>query len=255
MQDKKKIGIKEVIRKIVFVVALIVFVFSAWELYNIWKEYNDNSKSYEKLRDYSPENTSDVNELDKYKFNPEDYEKLFAINPDLKCWITIPNTEINYPVVQTKDNSFYLNHNFEKQENDGGCIFIAYENKEPLEERNTIFHGHHMKDGSMFASLNKYKEPEFIEQNNKVFISTKYKVYEYEIFSVYVEKVSEDPYKYSFSSDEDYVNYLKALNQKSYTRIDTKDFTKDDKIITLSTCSYEVDDGRLIVHARLVAQE
>ena len=112
-----------------------------------------------------------------------------------------------------------------------------------------------MKDGSMFASLNKYKEPEFIENNKKIYISTKDEVFEYEIFSVYVEEASSDPYKYSFASDEEYVNYLKGLNERSYTRIDTNEFTKDDKIITLSTCSYEVTDGRLLVHARLIGKK
>ena len=255
MKEKKKLSVKEIIRRVIFAIAIVVFIVSAIELYGIWKEYHDNSKTYEKLREYSPDVESEQSGLKKYKFNPDDYEKLFSVNSDLKCWITIPNTQVNYPVVQTKDNDYYLSHNFEKQENEGGAIFIAAENRIPLEERNTIFHGHHMKDGSMFASLNKYKEPEFLEANNKIYISTKYEVYEYEIFSVYVEKASSKPYNYSFQSDEEYVNYLKTLNQNSYTRIDTNEFSKDDKIITLSTCSYEVDDGRLLVHARLIAKE
>jgi len=249
-------GAMDIIRKIIFVIALIIFIGSAYKLYTIWNEYHKNSIAYEEVREYSPENVvTEKNEEKNYKFNPEDYQKLFEINSDLKGWITIPNTEVNYPLVQTQDNSYYLTHNFSKEENDGGAIFIASENLKPLEDRNTIIHGHHMKDGSMFASLNKYKEPEFIENNKKIYISTKDEVFEYEIFSVYVEEASSDPYKYSFASDEEYVNYLKGLNERSYTRIDTNEFTKDDKIITLSTCSYEVTDGRLLVHARLIGKK
>ena len=258
MLEKKKIGAKEIIRRIVFVIALIVFIGSAYKLYSIWDEYNKNSTIYEELREYSPEIVTDdsVESNDpNYKFNPEDYQKLLDINSDFKGWITIPKTEVNYPIVQTIDNSYYLTHNFNKEENDGGSIFIASENKTPLEERNTIIHGHHMKDGSMFASLRNYKETSFIDSNKKIYISTKDEVLVYEIFSVYVEQASSEPYKYSFASDEEYVNYLKSLNENSYTRIDTKEFTKDDKIITLSTCTYEVEDGRLLVHARLIGKQ
>lgn len=258
MQERKKIGAKEIARRIVFVIALIVFIGSAYKLYSIWNEYNKNSTTYEKLREYSPEivtgGNGDSKELN-YKFNPEDYQKLLDINSDFKGWITIPNTEVNYPIVQTIDNNYYLNHNFNREENDGGAIFIASENETPLKERNTIIHGHHMKDGSMFASLRNYKEPSFLDSNKKIYISTKDEVLVYEIFSVYVLKASSEPYKYSFASDEEYTSYLMSLNVNSYTRIDTKEFTKDDKIITLSTCTYEVEDGRLLLHARLIGNQ
>lgn len=255
MRNKKNISIKEIIRSIVFVIALLVFIGSAYKLYSIWNEYNKNSTAYEELREYSPEEITKEDGKISYKIKPEDYQKLFDINSDLKGWITIPNTDVNYPIVQTTDNSYYLTYNFNKEENDGGAIFIASENATPFKERNTIIHGHHMKDGSMFASLRSYKEPSFLESNNKIYISTKDEVLIYEIFSVYVEKASSDPYKYSFSNDEEYVSYLKSLNENSYTRIDTNEFTKDDQIITLSTCTYEVEDGRLLVHARLIGRE
>ena len=67
----------------------------------------------------------------------------------MKGWIYVPKTEVNYPIVQTKDNDYYLHHNFYKEANPGGCIFIASENKNPFNEQNTTIHGHHMKDGSM----------------------------------------------------------------------------------------------------------
>lgn len=248
---------KDIGRKIIFLIALIVFIGSSIKLFLIWNEYNKNSKSYEKVQEYGPKEVTEDNvngEDNRYKYvlSEEDYKSLMSINEDFKAWITVPNTSVNYPVVQTTDNSYYLHHNFYKEANDGGAIFIACENENPFADRNTVIHGHHMRDGSMFASLNEFKESDFFNSNKYIYISTKDEVYEYEIFSMYVEKASVNPYEISFASDEDYLDYLQALKNKSIYSRDVSEFSADDKIITLSTCTYEVNDGRLLIHARLV---
>ena len=249
---------KEIARKIIFVVALILFIGSSTKLFLIWNEYHKNAKSYEKVQEYGPkevvQETSSEEKDNRYKYvlSEDDYNNLMSINGDFKAWITVPNTSVNYPVVQATDNSYYLHHNFYKEDNDGGAIFIACENENPFEDQNTVIHGHHMRDGSMFASLNKFKESEFFNNNKYIYISTKDEVYEYEIFSMYVEKASVNPYEISFASDEDYLNYLQTLKNKSIYSTDINEFTPDDKIITLSTCTYEVTDGRLLIHAKLV---
>ena len=258
---------RELVRKIIFAVALILFIGSSTKLFLIWNEYNKNAKSYEAVKEYGPkavepetnsaengeENGEGVND-DRYKYvlSEEDYNKLYSINQDIKGWITVPNTSVNYPIVQTSDNSYYLHHNFNKEANDGGAIFIACENKNPFEDQNTVIHGHHMKDGSMFATLNKFKDIDFFKANKYIYISTKDTVRKYEIFSMYVERASVNPYEISFSSDEEYLSYLKALSGKSIYGTDIGEFSADDKILTLSTCTYEVNDGRLLIHAKLI---
>lgn len=90
--------------------------------------------------------------------------KLKAINPDYKLWINIPNTDIDYPVVQGKDNDFYLNKNFNKEKSESETIFIDYRNHINLDtEKNIVFYGHHMKDGTMFNQINKYKNVDNIK--------------------------------------------------------------------------------------------
>lgn len=255
--SEKKLNVKEIVRKVIFAISLIVFIGSGYKLFSIWKEYNDNSKVYKELELFEPKPSVEIEEdeeVDEYvpTFNPEDYDKLLEMNSDFRGWVQISNTNVNYPIVQAEDNEFYLTRNFKKEKNSGGAIFLSYDNDKPFEERNTIVHGHNMKDGSMFASLMKFKEEDFFNENKKIFIVLRDKVLEYEIFSAYVEQASHNPYQIGFASDEDYVAYLNGLRTRSLFHRDQPDFTKDDKIITLSTCSYEIDDGRMLLHARLI---
>ena len=253
--NNKKVSVLDVIRKIIFLIALIVFIFSGYKLFVIWKGYHDNKKAYDKVEQYAPEKVKSEDGEDLYKFTPEDFSKLYAVNNDLKGWIYVPKTEVNYPIVQTKDNDYYLHHNFYKEANSGGCIFIASEYKNPFNEQNTTIHGHHMKDGSMFASLKNFEEEEFFKKNKIVYITTKTEVLKYEVFSVYVQEANNDPYLTDFTDDNDYIKYLNGLKEKSmYQREGMTDFTANDRIITLSTCNYEVNNGRLLVHARLVKE-
>ena len=156
----------------------------------------------------------------------------------------------------SEDNDeYYLTHNFEKDENSGGAIFVESAIRHPFEEENTIIHGHNMRDGSMFAGLNNFKEEDFFNNNRNIYIDTKDVSYVYEVFSVYVEKANENPYMYSFSTKEEYISFLNGLKNKSMFLANTADFTENDKIITLSTCSYEVTDGRCLVHAKLISKQ
>lgn len=242
---------KDILRKILFCISLIVFIVCAFKLYNIWSEYHNNSKSYDEVREYSPEKVEQNGE-DKFIFKPEDYQKLYEMNNDFKGWIYIPNTNISYPLAQTNNNDYYLKHNFKKEENSGGSIFISANNTQPFIDKNTIIHGHHMKDGSMFADLMKFKEESFAKDTS-VYINTKDKILKYEVFSVFFEKANNDSYQDKFSSYDEYVAYLNKLKGKSMMDLGRAPFTQEDKIITLSTCDYDVDDGRLLLCAKLVA--
>ena len=252
-----KISKKEILRRIIFYISLVVFIVCAYKLFGICKGYYDNKKSYDQVREYAPqeiENTDDNTSAPKFVFKKEDYDKLLAINPDFKAWIYIPGTEISYPVVQTDNNDYYLKHNFQKETNSGGAIFISYNNTKPFEDKNTIIHGHHMRDGSMFASLMNFKEESFAK-DTPIYINTKDKLLQYQVFSVFYETANTDSYQIGFASDSDYLSYVNTLKGKSMFQLEAGEFTPADKMITLSTCDYDVSDGRLLVCAKLVSSK
>lgn len=241
-----------------FCISLVVFIGCSFKLYTIWREYHDNSKSYDEVREFAPEevvseNNDTQNNEPKFVFKKEDYASLLAMNSDFKAWLYIPNTEVSYPVVQTNNNDYYLKHNFKKEQNNGGAIFISSNNTEPFVEQNTIIHGHHMRDGSMFASLMKFKEEDFAK-GTPIYVNTKNELLQYEVFSVFYETANNDSYQSGFTNETQYVDYLNKLKGKSLFDLGRSELIKDDKIITLSTCDYDVDDGRLLVCARLISQ-
>ena len=249
--------IKEIIRRIIFFVALIVFIWSVYELFTIFNEYRKNANTYKEVEQYAPQvvESEDGTEEDKPNvFTKEDYDKLHEINNDFRGWITIPNTKVNYPLLQGQDNKYYLTHNFKKEYNPGGGIFISYDNEDPFNEKNTIIHGHYMKDKSMFGSLHNYKDLDFAKENNKFYITTKDGTLEYEIFSVYIEEANINPYRFSFNSDNEYVEYINDLKNKSMHKLVDYNLTSEDKIVTLSTCSYEKKNYRLLIHGKLMSK-
>lgn len=252
---------KEVLRRIIFCISVVVFVVCVFKLFQIGKGYYDNKKSYDEVRQYAPEEInpgtegmSDGSEEPLFIFTKENYDKLLSINSDFKSWIYIPSTKVNYPVVQTSDNDYYLTHNFNKEKNSGGAIFISSNNTKPFEDENTIMHGHHMRDGSMFASLMKLKE-EDVAKSTPIYINTKDKLLKYEIFSVFYETANNNSYQNGFANKDEFVSYVNKLKSKSMFNLERGEFTSTDKMITLSTCDYDVDDGRLLVCAKLVSSK
>lgn len=251
-----RVSKKEILRRVIFYISLIVFIVCAFKLFGICKGYYDNKKSYNEVREYAPQEveTPDNNqeEAPKFVFTKENYDKLLSMNEDFKGWLYIPGTNISYPLVQTDNNDYYLHHNFEKESNSGGAIFISSNNANPFEDANTIIHGHHMRDGSMFATLMNFKEEDFAKSTS-IYVNTKDKLLEYQVFSVFYETANNDSYQNGFVSDEDYLAYVNTLKGKSLFNLEVPEFTAADKMITLSTCDYDVNDGRLLVCAKLVS--
>lgn len=242
---------KEGLRKIIFCISLIVFLVAGYKLFTIVWAYKQNADYYNNLRQYAPKLVQ-VDGEDTYKFMNDDYETLYNMNDEFKAWIMVPGTDVNYPVMKGQDNDYYLSRDLNKDILDGGSIFFAYDIPNQLDSLNTVIHGHHMKNGSMFGTLKKYNKQDFFNNNPYIYVVTKDKTYKYEIFSVYTDSVSTDPYKYGFASSSEFVQYLNDLNDKSLFQREMDPFTDKDKIVTLSTCSYDFNDARMLIHGRLV---
>lgn len=233
------VNLKEVIKKLILIVAISVFIVSLINFYKGVKVYYKNDRLYNKISDLNPFENNDLNIA---------YDELKKLNSDYIAWLYIPNTNISYPIVKSTDNSFYLNHNFLKEESKAGSIFID-SNVNEFEDRNTIIYGHYMKDGSMFADLHKiYSNP---STTNKIYIATKDGILEYEVFSIFKDSADINNYQRFWSTDEDYLSYINMLKDKSLINYDLS-LNKSNRILILSTCDFTNTNGRLFLISVLI---
>jgi sortase B len=177
------------------------------------------------------------------------YKGYIDINKEVVGWIKIPYTKVDYPIVKTDNNNFYLNHNIKGEENKAGWIFMDYRNEYNGTDKNIIIYGHHMKDGSMFRDLVGFKDAEFFNNNKVIQLYDMYGETEWEVFSAYVTKY-DFPYLITqFENSREYLSFIKKLKDKSNIKSNVQ-ISEKDKILTLSTCTYEYKDARLVVHAK-----
>ena len=197
-------------------------------------------------RDKKPK--EDNNETDKPKIIPK-MASLLELNDNTVGWLTVPGTNIDYPVVQTDNNDFYLNHNFNKEYDYNGWVFMHYENVSQDLDKNTILFAHNRYySGVMFGTLaNVTKEKWYSQANNiRIFYNTLYEEGEYEVFSIYNINVTDDYLKNVFKTDEEFLEFIKMIRDRSIFQSQAE-VGANDKIITLSTCLE--NNQRLVVHA------
>lgn len=189
------------------------------------------------------------------------YAESYATNQDFVGWISIDNTNIDIPIVQGDDNSFYLKHDFRKRDTKYGNAFMDYRNNVDTLDHNTIIHGHHMKDNMLFAQLEKYMTLDGYKEAPVITFNTLYHDYQWKVYAVFVtndDRADDNGYMFNyivpnFHSLDSYASYIEALDvRKLY---DTGvDLNTSDHMLTLSTCSYEFDGARLVVVARMVRE-
>lgn len=242
---------------IIFVVCITILVIGAYAGVKQNKQ-NEDDKIESVDADYSTASTMQPVNENTYMLTPTQYiiqdsfKELLEENQDTVGYIKIENTKIDYPVVQTADNEYYRVHNFNGDDSEAGAIFLDCKcNIKLIEDTgNFVIYGHNMKDDSMFAALMNYKDETFFEQNGIIELNTLYENYEWEIFSVYVTPISFNYLDTTFHTDQSYENYLNTCKDMSMYPNDVIP-TINDSILTLSTCTYEFDNARFVVQARL----
>lgn len=181
------------------------------------------------------------------------------INPDIYAWIYIPDTKIDYPVLQhPTDNFYYLQHNLDGTKGYPGCIYTEDYNAKDFSDVNTVLYGHNMKDGSMFAGLHKYGDEEYMAEHPHVFIYTEDDVFVYEIYAAYEYGNEHLLYNYDFSNErifEDYLEKVKELRTMNRNFRDDIEVDAQDKIVTLSTCIANKADSRYLVQGVLLHED
>ncbi len=236
--------IKNVIVIIVMLICLIGIIYSGYHIIKWKKIVNSNAK----IKD-------NINSLVVKRKNGSyriDFDKLIKINDDTVAYIKVPGTDINYVVVKSSNNSYYLDHNYEKQNNLAGWIFADYRNNFDDKDKNIIIYGHNMKDQSMFGTLRNVLDENWYKKNYKIELITQYKTYIYEVFSSYMIKSEEYYLSNSFNFNDEFSEFIKVIKNRSIYSYKT-DINSSDRILTLSTCN---DDGskRIVVHAKLIKE-
>lgn len=189
-----------------------------------------------------------------------DFAELQAnVNQDIYAWIHIPDTQIDYPVLQhPTDNSYYLDYNLDGSKGYPGCIYTEDYNKKDFSDPNTVIYGHNMKNGTMFAGLHLFEDSEYFEDHPYVYIYTEDKLYVYEIFAAYESGNEHILYNNDFSDRYVFLKYLsKIMNSRTMNGNIREDIsvTADNRIITLSTCAANKPDKRYLVQGVLLNED
>lgn len=258
---------KGILSKILLFIRIICIIVIIVCLVYIIRWYMENKKNADMLNEITENSVKDTmviqlppsvtedgkkEEPVKIQVYELDFDKLFGVNKNTVGWITVPGTSINYPVAQAQDNSFYLNHSFDKSKNTAGWIFADYRNKFDGTDKNIIIYGHNRVDSSMFATLKNTQKANWYNNSNNKYISfvTPSGTQVYETFSVYTIQMESYYLQTEFNSDIEYLNFLNTLKSRSVHDFGTK-LSADDKIITLSTCD-STGKSRVILHAKKI---
>lgn len=266
---KKKKNLRALLAALCILLFALV-LFSAWKIYSIMSGYKAAERRYDNLAgavvatadpvssaEGAPSANAAASGEDDAKGDPVerspievDFSALREISGDVIGWICLPHTPINYPVVQGRDNEFYLDHFLDGNSSAGGSIFADYLCPSDFSGKNTIIYGHNMRDGSMFALVDDYAEQSFYNEHPVMYLNTPSQNYRLDIFSAFTADPEGFVYTASFASEEDYAAFLRALSASSEISC-SAEADVSDRIVTLSTCAYTGEDVRFVLCAKL----
>lgn len=201
-----------------------------------------------------PKKSDPYHEYIKMKLIDVELDKLIKKNKDIRGWIKVNGTNINYPFVQGKDNEYYLKHSFDKKYNDGGWVFLDYRNNIKNLDKNTIIYAHSRKNKTMFGTLENVLSSSWLKNdtNYVIKLSTEYENTLWQVFSVYYIPTTSDYLKTKFESDEEYQEFLDMISNRSKHDFKTS-VNVNDLILTLSTCHGNTE--KTVLHAKLIKRE
>ena len=248
MRRKKNKRYKKVILNIIiYMILIFVLIYSGIKIFKWYKDKTNNNKIAEQIK--STVIVEDKNEDENKEEYTVDFNKLKEQNNETVAWIKVNNTSVEYPVVRATNNSFYLNHSFDKSKNSAGWIFADYKNKFDNTDKNIVIYGHNMRDDSMFGSLKNILNSDWYDndENTNITLYTENEKCIYKVFSIY--KIENENYyiKTEFKNDNEFEEFVKNLKKRSIKDFNV-DISKDDNILTLSTCANN-NKYRIVLHS------
>ena len=233
----------ENMKKLLILVFAVIFVYSGWRVYVYQREAEKSMEIYSQLEAYAHVSTDEKEETELPQV---DFAALGDVNEDIVAWLYGEGTVLNYPVVKGEDNSYYLSHLFDGSDNASGCLFLDSRNSSDFSDDNTIIYGHNMKNGTMFAFINQYQEQSYYDQHPSMFLLTPNGNFEVHLFAGFLEDVNGNAWQRAFQNENEKIKWLEEARNASTFVSDTIP-SKEDKIVTFSTCSNASEDVRYVL--------
>lgn len=245
------------ITRILMAVLLIIFIGSGATILLALRSYQENDRLYaEGAAAYTQAQSADTADAaaaaDKI-IAPivVDFAGLRETNEDVVGWIYCEGTRIDYPVMQGEDNDFYLHHNYIRESSAAASIFVDENNRPGFADANTIIYGHHMRDGSMFATLDDWAQQEYYEDHPVMWLLTPEQDYRIDLFAGYTTSAYADTYLIYHENDPAIQEYLaQCIGQSDFSSEVRPDGSG--RYVVLSTCAYVFDNARYVLHGELV---
>ncbi len=250
-KKKKTRKIKKIIFTIIFLALLACACYFGYNTYIKAKDKNviNDVQDYMNLKENTQIGEEQINKISELKKQ----------NQDIIGWIAIDDTKINYPLLQNEDNNYYLNHDYRNEVNNYGSIYLKNICDINDNNSNLVIYGHNMNNGEMFNNLLKYKDEEFYKNHDTVKLITENESREYKIIAVFTSRIfyknEKNVFRYyneiELDSEEKYNNFVQ--NAKNIQLYDTGiDANYGEQLLTMITCEYSQDNGRMVVVAKRV---
>lgn len=242
---EKNNKIKKIIIFLIQFILILVIVYTGIQIYKWYKENAHTNEIIDEISDtiIVDEENNDIK---------VDFNKLKENNSDTVAWLKVSGTDIEYPVVKTTNNEFYMTHSFDKSNNSAGWVFMDYKNKFDGTDNNMVIYAHNRRDGSMFGTLKNIltKEWQSNEKNFVIPLITENEKSLYQVFSVY--KIEKEDYYITtnFGTDNEFQKYIDTIKSRSIKDFNV-DVSTEDNILTLSTCA-DNNKYRVVLHAKKV---
>jgi sortase B len=246
MEDNKKKSskgrkVRRTAENVIIICLAAIVLFSGYKVFTIVRGYMQQQNAYDNISDKAQSGgfTGDI-----------DFEALRKINPDVVGWLYYEGSPINYPIVKGDDNDKYLKTMFDGSYGSFGTLFVDAITEAPFEQFNTIVYGHHMRDASMFGSLGRLKDTDYVKEHPRMELVTPEGKYHLEIWAFLNQPSDSSIYTTNFQNREDCEAYLQMI-QGLAEYITSVEVSPDDRFVELSTCAYEYQEARYVVVAKM----
>ena len=244
-KDNKR-KFKKFIILLILLVCISIMIFTGIKIFNQIKENKQNQDVIDDISDFI---TIDENTDGTDKYNV-DFDSLKQTNSETVAWLKVNGTDIEYPVVKTKDNDYYMTHSFDKSYNTAGWVFMDYKNTFDGTDNNLVIYGHNRRDGTIFGTLKNILTEDWQNNTDNFIIPfiTENEKSEYQVFSVYRIEKEEYYITTNFETTNEFQKFIDTIKTRSVKNFGVN-VTTNDNILTLSTCA-DNNKYRVVLHSK-----